>query len=104
MTEFTLDEVKIGGSIMHVSIEFWGIVVISLLGWVLPLGLGFISSHDEFVLKHTFSNSEVLMSAKNISIDTKIWDWIILIITCFLLLVLVLVASRRITDWITLKL
>jgi len=52
------------------------------------------------VLDDTFGNSEVLVSTDDVFIDTKINDWIILVITWILLLVLILVASRRVADWI----
>jgi len=94
VAEFTFDEIEVGGGVVHVSVKFWGVVVIGLLGWVLPLGLGLVGSHNEFVLEHTLSNGEIFVSSEDVSVDTKIWDWIILIITSFLLLVLILVAAR----------
>ena len=100
VSELTFDEVKVGGSIMHVSIELWRVVVIGLLGFVLPLGLGFVSSHDELVLDDTFGNGEIFVSTNDVFVNTKINNWIVLIIAWILLLVLVLVASAGVADWV----
>jgi len=76
------------------------VVVVGLLSWVLPFGFGFISSHDELMLEHTFGNGEVLVGTNDISIDTKINNWVVLVITWVLLLVLILVAAAGVTDWV----
>jgi len=93
VTEFAFDEVEVGGSILHVFVELWRVIVIGLLGFVLPLGLGFIGSHDELVLNNTFGNGEIFMSTNDVFVNTKINNWIVLVITWILLLVLILVAS-----------
>jgi len=100
VAEFTFDEIEVGGGVVHVSVKFWGVVVIGLLGWVLPLGLGLVGSHNEFVLEHTLSNGEIFVSSEDVSVDTEVWNWVILVVTGFLLLVLILVASGRIANWI----
>ena len=100
VTEFAFDEVEVGGSILHVFVELWRVIVIGLLGFVLPLGLGFVGSHNKLVLEHTFGDGEVLVSTDDVFIDTKINNWVIFIITWILLLVLILVATTGVADWV----
>lgn len=46
---FSISHVLLGGS--HVSVKLWGEVVVHVLGWVGPFGLGGGSSHDQLVGK-----------------------------------------------------
>jgi len=51
----------------------------------------------------TLSNGKILVRSNDVSIDTKVNNWVILVITWVLLLVLVLVASAGVADWVRFK-
>jgi hypothetical protein len=55
------------------------IIVESILGDKVPFGFGLWSSHDEFVLQGLLSLGDTSGSVEDVSIDTEVVDWIVLL-------------------------
>jgi len=96
-----VSEVLVGGD--NVTVEFWGEVVIDVLGWVVPSGLGGISSDPEFVRLLGFGNFEISEVINDVSVNTEVWNSVVDLVTEWLLLVLVLGAAGGRADWVRLE-
>jgi len=55
------------------------IIIKGILGDDVPFGFGFWSSHDKFVLQGLLSLGDTLSSVYDVSINTEVVDWIILL-------------------------
>jgi len=55
------------------------IIVESILGDNVPVCFGLWSSHDEFVLQSLLSLGDTFGSVEDVSIDTEVVDWIVLL-------------------------
>jgi len=95
-------EVLVGGD--DVTIKLWSEVIVNVLGWVVPFGLGSISSDPEFVRLLGLSNSEIIEVINDVSVNTEVWNSVVDLVTEWLLLVLVLSAASGRADWIGLGL
>jgi hypothetical protein len=87
----SIGEVLVGGD--DVAIKLRSEVVIDILSWVVPLGLGSLGSHLEFVRFHALSKFEGSMVINDVGVDTEVWNWIVDLVSQWLLLVLVLSAA-----------
>jgi len=97
-----VSEVLVGGD--NVTVEFWGEVVIDVLGWVVPSGLRSFSSDLEFVRLLGFGNFEISEVINDVSVNTEVWNSVVDLVSEWLLLVLVLSAASGRADWIGLGL
>ena len=98
----SITEVLLGGD--HIGIELGSEVVVGVLRWVVPFSFRSISSHDKFVGESTLRKLERVMAGQNLVINSEVWNWVVNVITSWLLLVLILGASSRGADWVGLSL
>jgi len=98
----SVGEVLVGGD--DITIKLWSEVIVNVLGWVVPFGLGSISSDLEFVRLLGLSNSEISEVINDVSVNTEVWNSVVDLVTEWLLLVLVLSAASGRADWIGLGL
>jgi hypothetical protein len=76
-SENVLGVCEIGLSHLDIMIEFWSEVVISILGWVVPLSLRLFGSHNNLVVEHGFSNADRVGCGLDIWVSSEACDWII---------------------------
>jgi len=88
---FGVLEVLQGGD--GVAVQLWGEVVVDILGWVLPLGLGGGGTDLEFVSDHTLGDFEIIEVIVDVLVSAEVWNWIVNLVASLLLLVLVLSAA-----------
>jgi len=100
VTKSVLGITKMLGSTDHISIELGSEVVVSILGDVVPFGLRCIGAHDEFVSEGSFRNLKRVVIINDVVVDTEVWNWIVDVISSWLLLVLVLGATSGGADWV----
>jgi len=93
-----VSEVLVGSD--DVAIKLWSEVVVNILGWVVPLGLGCFSSELELVRLHALGKLKRSVVVDDIGINTEVWNWVVDLVTERLLLVLVLGATSRGADWV----
>jgi len=96
-----IGQVLVGGD--NITIELRSEVVIDILGWVVPFGLGSISSKSKLVRFHTLGSGERSVVINDVSVNTEVWNSIVDLVTEWLLLVLVLGAASRGADWVRIK-
>jgi len=94
----SISEVLVGGN--DITVELWSEVVVNVLSWVVPFGLGCIGSELEFVRLLGLSNSKISEVINDVSVNTEVWNSVVDLVTEWLLLMLVLGASSRRADWI----
>ena len=96
-----VSEVLVGGD--HVAIKLWSEVVIDILGWVVPLFLGSLSSQYKLVGFHALGKFKRSVIVDNVSVNTKVWHWVVDLVSQWLLFVLVLGAASGGANWIGLN-
>jgi len=79
----------------HVTIELGAVVVFSFLGWV---KWWFLKFEVPLMADDLLSNTQVSEMIRDISVFSKVDNWVINIVTSFLLWMLVLVASSGRAD------
>ena len=90
VAQFGLGVLEIVSGVNDISIKCWTIIVEGLLGWV----EWWLEELEVPVMSNnTFGDPEILGIVNNISVDTKVWNWIVDWIWELLMLVLVLSAS-----------
>ena len=83
-----------------VTVKLWSEVVVDILGWVMPLGLGCLSSELESVGFHALSKLKRSVVVDDVGVNAEVWNWVVDLVTEWLLLVLVLGATSRGADWV----
>jgi len=92
MTELVLSEFKALSGSDHIVFKLWGVVIFGLLSWV----KWWILEDKVPVMTNDFlSDWEIFIVVNDISINTKIYNWVVLVVTWILLWVFVLVATSR---------
>jgi hypothetical protein len=86
-----------------VAVKSWVEVIISVLGWIGPLGFRGSGTNLESVTNHTFSSFQGGEVVVNIIISTEVWNWIVNFVSKVLLLMLELSATSGGADWIGLS-
>ena len=78
-----------------ITIELWSEVVVNVLGWVVPLGLGGLGTHLKYVGLHALSELEGIVIVEDVGVNAEVWNWVVDLVAEWLLLVLVLGATGR---------
>jgi len=86
-----ISEVLVGGD--NIAIELWSEVVIDILSWVVPLSLGGLGSELELVALHALGKIERCVVIDDVRVDAEVWNWIVDLVSQWLLLMLVLSAA-----------
>jgi hypothetical protein len=96
-----VSEVLVGRD--DITIELRSEVVVDILGWVLPLGLGGGGTNLELVTDHLLGEREGLEVIVDVLVSSEVWNWVVDVVAELGLLVLVLSASSGRADWVRLK-
>jgi len=96
VAEASLRVSKMLGGVHHVVVEIRRKVVISVLGDVVPFGLGFRGSHDKLVGVGGLTDLNASLGGDHVGIGAVVRDWVVdgIAERCFLVGILV-AASRR---------
>jgi len=86
----------------NIFIKFWFEIVQSILGFIMPFSLWIRSSEIPFMIVHLFSYFDTVGSSFNVSVLSKIWNWIINWITKRFFL-MIWNASSWSTYWVRLN-
>jgi len=71
----------------------FGAKLVNVLSWVVPLSLRSLGTKSKLMRFHTLSKLKGSVVIDDISINAKVWYWIVDLVTQWLLLVLVLSAA-----------
>ena len=94
----SVGKVLVGGD--NVAIELWSEVIIDILSWVVPLGLGSLGTQLKSVGLHALGEFERGMVIEDVGVDAKVWNWVVDLVSQWLLLMLVLSAASGRADWV----
>jgi len=87
----SVSEVLVGSD--DVTVKLWSEVVVDILGWVVPFGLGSLSSELELVGFHALGKLKRSVVVENVGVNAEVWNSVVDLVTEWLLLVLVLSAA-----------
>ena len=96
-----VSEVLVSGD--DVTVKLWSEVVVNVLSWVVPFGLGGLGTELELVRLHGFGKLKRSVVVDDVGINTEVWNWVVDLVSEWLLLVLVLSATSRGADWVRVK-
>jgi len=76
-----------------ITVELWSEVVVNVLGWVVPFGLGSLGSERELVALHALGKLEGSVVIEDVGVNAEVWNSVVDLVTEWLLLMLILGAA-----------